>query len=145
MVLFLPFGLAYWIGEFTDKTANKEAENEIKGMIEKTHKLTDMSIDAQPIATPAEKLKSIENTLETLNKGFNERIFESDIPIEDVIGLIQEILDILNIQMSDPTSYIEMYEVLGKGGFRHSPRFKTLNSPTYLVVNTEAAKQVFFL
>jgi len=117
----------------------------IKGMIEKTHEVTDKSVDAQPIATPAEKLKSIENTLETLNQGFNERIFESDIPIEDVIGLIQEILDILNIQMSDPTSYIEMYEVLGKGGFRHSPRFKTLNSPTYLVVNTEAAKQVFFL
>ena len=117
----------------------------IKGMIEKTHEVTDKSVDAQPIATPAEKLKSIENTLETLNQGFNERIFESDIPIEDVIGLIQEILDILNIQMSNPTSYIEMYEVLGKGGFRHSPRFKTLNSPTYLVVNTEAAKQVFFL
>lgn len=116
----------------------------IKGMIEKTHEVTDKSVDAQPIATPAEKLKSIENTLETLNQGFNERIFESDIPIEDVIGLIQEILDVLIIQMSDPTSYIEMYEVLGKGGFRHSMRFKTLNSPTYLVVNTGTAKQVFF-
>ncbi len=115
----------------------------IKDMIEKTHEVTDKSVDAQPIATPAEKLKSIEDTLETLNKGFSEGIFESDIPTKDVIDLIQEILDILRIQMSNPTSYIEMYEVLGKGGFRHSPRFKKLNSPTYLVVNTGAAKQVF--
>ena len=115
----------------------------IKWMIEKTHEVTDKSVDAQPIATPAEKLKSIENTLETINQGFNEGIFESDIPTKDVIGLIQEIIDILSIQMSNPTSYIEMYEVLGKGGFRHSPRFKKLNSPTYSVVNTEAAKQVF--
>ncbi len=117
----------------------------IKDMIEKTHEVTDKSVDAQPIATPAEKLKSIENTLETILQGFDEGIFESDIPTEDVLRVIQEILDILRIQMSNPTSYIEMYEVLGKGGFRHSPRFKKLNSPTYLVVNTEAAKQVFFL
>ncbi len=117
----------------------------IKDMIEKTHDVTNKSVDAQPIATPAEKLKSIEDTLETLNQGFSEGIIESDIPNEDAIELIQEILDILNIQMSNPTTFIEMYEVLGKGGFRHSPRFKTLNSPTYLVVNTEAAKQVFFI
>jgi hypothetical protein len=115
----------------------------IKDMIEKTHEVTNKSVDAQPIATPAEKLKSIENTLETIYQAFNEGIFESDIPTEDVLRLIQEILDILSIQMSNPTTYIEMYEVLGKGGFRHSPRFKKLNSPTYLVVNTEAAKQVF--
>jgi hypothetical protein len=117
----------------------------IKDMIDKTHEVTNKSVDAQPIATPAEKLKSIEDTLETLNQGFSEGIIESDIPTEDVIELIQEIIDILNIQMSNPTTFIEMYEVLGKGGFRHSPRFKTLNSPTYLVVNTESAKQVFFI
>ena len=117
----------------------------IKDMIEKTHEVTNRSVDAQPIATPAEKLKSIENTLETLNQGFSEGIIESDVPTNEAIELIQEILDILNIQMSSPTTFIEMYEALGKGGFRHSPRFKTLNSPTYLVVNTEAAKQVFFI
>ncbi|WP_287585277.1 hypothetical protein [Candidatus Borrarchaeum sp.] len=116
----------------------------IKDMIEKTHEVTDKSVDAQPIATPAEKLKSIENTLETILQGFDEGIFESDIPTEDVTRLIQEILDILRIQMSNPTDYMELYEVLGKGGFRHSPRFKKLNSPTYLVVNTQSAKEVFF-
>ena len=116
----------------------------IKDMIEKTHEVTDKSVDAQPIATPAEKLKSIENTLETILQGFDEGIFESDIPTEDVTRLIQEILDILRIQMSNPTEYMELYEVLGKGGFRHSPRFKKLNSPTYLVVNTQSAKEVFF-
>jgi hypothetical protein len=117
----------------------------IKDMIEKTHEVTNKSVDAQPIATPAEKLKSIENTLETIYQAFNDGIFESDIPTEDVLELIQEIRDILSIQMSNPTTFIEMYEVLGKGGFRHSPRFKKLNSPTYLVVNTEAAQQVFFI
>jgi hypothetical protein len=116
----------------------------IKDMVEKTHEVTDKSVDAQPIATPAEKLKSIEHTLTTLYQGLKEDIFESDVPKEDILRLIQEIIDILNRQMSNPTSYMEVYEVLGKGGFRHSPRFKKLNNPTYLVVNTEAAKQVFF-
>jgi hypothetical protein len=116
----------------------------IKDMVEKTHEVTDKSVDAQPIATPAEKLKSIEHTLTTLYQGFKEDLFESDAPKEDILRLIQEIIDILNRQMRNPTSYMEVYEVLGKGGFRHSPRFKKLNNPTYLVVNTEAAKQVFF-
>ncbi|MFX1521266.1 MAG: hypothetical protein ACFFCD_15235 [Promethearchaeota archaeon] len=116
----------------------------IKNMIEMTHKVTDMSIDAQPIVTPAEKLKSISNTLETLYQGFKEEIFESDTPKINVLELIQEILSTLDKQMNHPTDYLEVYEVLGKGGFRHSSRFKKLNSPTYLVQNTQAAKEVFF-
>ncbi len=116
----------------------------IKDMIEMTHKVTDRSINAQPIVTPAEKLKSISNTLETLYEGFKEDIFESDAPKEDALELIQEIISLLAKQMNHPADYLEVYEVLGKGGFRHSSRFKKLNSPTYLVQNTQAAKEVFF-
>ncbi len=119
-------------------------EVSIKEMIEMTHKVTDMSIDAQPIVTPAEKLKSISDTLETLYQGFKEEIFESDAPKINVLELIQEILSTLDKQMDNPTDYLEVNEVLGKGGFRHSSRFKKLNSPTYLVQNTQAAKGVFF-
>jgi hypothetical protein len=116
----------------------------IKDMIEMTHKVTDMSVNAQSIVTPAEKLKSISGTLETLYQGFKEEIFESDAPKINVLELIQEILSTLNKQMDHPTDYFDVYEVLGKGGFRHSSRFKKLNSPTYLVQNTQAAKEVFF-
>jgi hypothetical protein len=117
-------------------------EVSIKEMIEMTHKVTDMSIDAQPIVTPAEKLKSISDTLETLFNGFKKDIFDSDAPKENALELIQEIISMLDKQMNHPTDYLEVYEVLGKGGFRHSPRFKKLNSPTYLVQNTQAAKEV---
>jgi len=119
-------------------------EVSFKEMIEMTHKVTDMSVDAQPIVTPAEKLKLISDTLETLFKGFKEDIFDSDAPKENALELIQEIISMLDKQMNHPTDYLEVYEVLGKGGFRHSPRFKKLNSPTYLVQNTQAAKEVFF-
>jgi hypothetical protein len=114
----------------------------IKDMIEMTHKVTDMSINAQPIVTPAEKLKSISDTLETLYQGFKENIFESDAPKIHALELILQIISMLDKQTTHPTDYLEVYEILGKGGFRHSSRFKKLNSPTYLVQNTQAAKEV---
>jgi hypothetical protein len=113
----------------------------IKDMIEMTHEITDMSINAQPIVTPSEKLKSISDTLETLYHGFKEDIFESDAPKINALELILEIISLLDKQMTHPTDYLEVYEILGKGGFRHSSRFKKLNSPTYLVQNTQAAKE----
>lgn len=119
-------------------------EVSIKEMIEMTHKVTDMSINAQPIVTPAEKLKSISETLETLYQGFKENIFESDAPKINALELIQEIISMLDKQMTHPADYLEVYEILGKGGFRHSSCFKKLNNPTYLVQNTQAAKEVFF-